>query len=46
MQIRAELLDAVGNRQIVLFAGAGIAWNAIGFGGQYIRVQLGMQIRE
>jgi hypothetical protein len=33
MQIKAALIDAVRNRQAVLFAGAGISWKAIGFGG-------------
>src|SRR2546428_585148 len=33
MQIKANLIDAVKNRQAVLFAGAGISWKAIGFGG-------------
>jgi len=30
----------------VLFAGAGISWKAIGFGGVYIRDQLGMYIKR
>ena len=46
MQIKAALVDAVRNRQAVLFAGAGISWKAIGFGGLYIRDQLGMQIKR
>lgn len=46
MQIKAALVDAVKNRQAVLFAGAGISWKAIGFGGLYIRDQLGMQIKR
>lgn len=46
MQIKAALLDAVRNRQAVLFAGAGISWKAIGFGGLHIRDQLGMQIKR
>ena len=46
MQIKAALLDAVKNRQAVLFAGAGISWKAIGFGGLHIRDQLGMQIKR
>ena len=46
MQIKAGLVDAVRNRQAVLFAGAGISWKAIGFGGLYIRDQLGMQIKR
>lgn len=46
MQIKAALVDAVRNRQAVLFAGAGISWKAIGFGGAYIRDQLGMQIKR
>ncbi len=46
MQIKATLVDAVKNRQAVLFAGAGISWKAIGFGGVYIRDQLGMQIKR
>jgi hypothetical protein len=46
MQIKGALVDAVKNRQAVLFAGAGISWRAIGFGGQFIRDQLGMQIKR
>src|ERR1041385_5586675 len=46
MQIKAALVDAIRNRQAVLFAGAGISWKAIGFGGIYIRDQLGMQIKR
>jgi hypothetical protein len=46
MQIKSTLVDAVRNRQAVLFAGAGISWKAIGFGGLYIRDQLGMQIKR
>ena len=46
MQIKATLVDAVRNRQAVLFAGAGISWKAIGFGGVYLRDQLGMQIKR
>lgn len=46
MQIKAALIDAVRNRQAVLFAGAGISWKAIGFGGLYVRDQLGMQIKR
>jgi NAD-dependent SIR2 family protein deacetylase len=46
MQIKGALVDAVSNRQAVLFAGAGISWKAIGFGGAYIRDQLGMQIKR
>lgn len=46
MQIKANLIDAVKNRQAVLFAGAGISWKAIGFGGAYIRDQLGMYIKR
>ncbi len=46
MQIKAALIDAVSSRQAVLFAGAGISWKAIGFGGLYIRDQLGMQIKR
>ncbi len=46
MQIKANLIDAVKNQQVVLFAGAGISWKAIGFGGLYIRDQLGMQINR
>lgn len=46
MQIKGTLVDAVRNRQAVLFAGAGISWKAIGFGGLYIRDQLGMQIKR
>jgi len=44
MQIKAALVDAVRNRQAVLFAGAGISWKSIGFGGEHIRDQLGEQI--
>ena len=44
--IKAALVDAVKNRQAVLFAGAGISWKAIGFGGLHIRDQLGMQIKR
>jgi len=46
MQIKGSLVDAVRKRQAVLFAGAGISWKAIGFGGLYIRDQLGMQIKR
>ena len=46
MQIKGTLVDAVRNRQTVLFAGAGISWKAIGFGGAYIRDELGMQIKR
>jgi NAD-dependent SIR2 family protein deacetylase len=46
MQIKAALVDAVKSRQAVLFAGAGISWKAVGFGGLYIRDQLGMQIKR
>ena len=46
MQIKATLIDAVKNRQAVLFAGAGISWKAIGFGGQHIRDQVGMEIKR
>ena len=46
MKIKGTLVDAVRNRQAVLFAGAGISWKAIGFGGLYIRDQLGMQIKR
>jgi NAD-dependent SIR2 family protein deacetylase len=46
MQIKGTLVDAVRNRQAVLFAGAGISWKAIGFGGLYIRDQLGAQIKR
>ena len=46
MQIKAALIDAVRDRQAVLFAGAGISWKAIGFGGAHIRDQLGMQIKR
>jgi NAD-dependent SIR2 family protein deacetylase len=46
MAIKAALVDAVRNRQAVLFAGAGISWKAIGFGGVYIRDQLGMEIKR
>ena len=46
MQIKANLIDAVKNRQAVLFAGAGISWKAIGFGGLYVRDQPGMQIKR
>jgi hypothetical protein len=46
MQIKAALVDAVRNRQAVLFAGAHISWKAIGFGGLHIRDQLGMQIKR
>jgi hypothetical protein len=44
MQLKAQLVDAVQNRQVVLFAGAGISWKSIGFGGEHIRNQLGEQI--
>jgi NAD-dependent SIR2 family protein deacetylase len=46
MQIKAALVDAVKNRQAVLFSGAGISWKAIGFGGLDIRDQLGAQIKR
>jgi hypothetical protein len=46
MQIKATLVDAVRNRQAVLFAGAGISWKAIGFGALYVRDQIGMQIKR
>jgi len=46
MQIKGALVDALRNRQAVLFAGAGISWKAIGFGGVYIRDQLGMHIKR
>ena len=46
MQIKAALVDAVRKRQAVLFAGAGISWKAIGFGGLYIRDQVGMEIKR
>ncbi len=46
MQIKAALLDAVRNRQAVLFAGAGISWKAIGFGASFIRDELGKQIQR
>jgi len=46
MHIKAALVDAVKNRQAVLFAGAGISWKAIGFGAQHLRDQLGMQIKR
>jgi NAD-dependent SIR2 family protein deacetylase len=46
MQIKAALVDAVKNRQAVLFAGAGISWKALGFGGQHVRDQIGMQIKR
>ena len=40
MKIKAALIDAVRNRKVVLFAGAGISWKALGFGGLYVRDQL------
>jgi NAD-dependent SIR2 family protein deacetylase len=46
MQIKATLLDAVNNRQAVLFAGAGISSKAIGFGALHIRDELGLQIKR
>lgn len=46
MPIKAALVDAVRNRQAVLFAGAGISWKAIGFGGLYIRDELGKEIKR
>lgn len=46
MKIKSALLDAVRNNQAVLFAGAGISWKAIGFGGIHIRDQLGLQIQR
>jgi hypothetical protein len=46
MQIKANLVDAVKNRQAVLFAGAGISWKGIGFGGLHIRDELGKQIKR
>lgn len=46
MQIKATLVDAVRNRQAVLFAGAGISWKAIGFGGKHVRDQIGIEIKR
>lgn len=46
MLIKASLVDAVRNRQAVLFAGAGISWKAIGFGGLHIRDQIGKEIQR
>jgi NAD-dependent SIR2 family protein deacetylase len=46
MQIKGTLVDAVRKRQAVLFAGAGISWKSIGFGGMHIRDQLGMLIQH
>lgn len=46
MKIKAALVDAVGERQVVLFAGAGISLKSIGFGGLYLRDQVGGQLRR
>lgn len=46
MKIKCALLDAVRDSQAVLFAGAGISFKALGFGGIYIRDQLGAQIQR
>jgi NAD-dependent SIR2 family protein deacetylase len=46
MHIKAALIDAIKNRQAVLFAGAGISSKAIGFGALYVRDQLGTQIKR
>lgn len=46
MKIKGTLVEAVRNRQAVMFAGAGISWKAIGFGGLYIRDQIGMLIKR
>ena len=46
MQIKAALVDAVRNRQAVLFAGAGISFKAIGFGAAHLRDQVGLLIRQ
>ena len=44
MPIKSDLVNAVKRREAVLFAGAGISWKSIGFGGVHIRDQLGQQI--
>ena len=46
VQIKTALLDAVKQRQAVLFAGAGISWKAIGFGGEHVRDELGAEIKK
>src|SRR5579863_9666038 len=46
MRIQSALVDAVRNRQAVLFAGAGISRNSIGFGATYLRDQIGLQIQR
>lgn len=46
MQIPPNLIDAVQDKKAVLFAGAGISWKALGFGGLHIRDQLGAQIKR
>ncbi len=40
------MVDRVRNRQAVPFAGGGVSWKAIRFGGLHIRDQLGMQIKR
>ena len=44
--IKAALLDAARRRELVLFAGAGISWQSLGFGGEYLRDQIGEEIRR
>jgi hypothetical protein len=46
MKIKSALVDAVKQRQAVLFAGAGISWKAIGFGALHIRDQIGLAIKK
>jgi hypothetical protein len=46
VQIKAALVNAVQSRQAVLFAGAGMSWKAIGFGGKHLRDELGEQIKR
>ncbi|MEM9388519.1 MAG: SIR2 family protein [Pseudomonadota bacterium] len=46
MPLPANLIDAVENRQAVLFAGAGISIKALGFAGRYIKEQVGEQIQR
>jgi SIR2-like protein len=46
MQIPAALIDAVRTRQVVLFAGAGISYNAVHVGGREIRDIVGAMIAK
>lgn len=46
MHLPSQLIDAVSNRQAVLFAGAGISINALGFAGRAIKDRVGEQIKR